>query len=398
MTPIAQRVVALAITCSATVVPAVAAQQPTPTTPPRPGGQPGALAQTPPAPVSGVLFGNFQYHTEAGAAESNNTDRFDVDRVYLTVRLPAGDRASVRATADLFKSTTTGYDLRFKYAYLQYDYVKPRAAGGALAALARAGILHTVVIDHEENFWPRWVAQVATERARFFSSADVGVGSVLTLPNALGEVYGTVTNGPGYVDAGSDDRFKDYALRVSLTPLGRRHGLLRTLTISPWAYKGDTASKYVGSVSDPATGTLGPIARGLTRDRWGVFAGVRDPRLVIGADYAERTDEAESGDNTSASPVAVSSATGSVVSLYTIVKPFLIADSTTSVPLGVLLRWDRAKPDKDADASTTFVVAGLTWDLTTRAGVAVDYQQQLSHDGATAPASKVYFAHFVANF
>jgi hypothetical protein len=94
----------------------------------------------------------------------------------------------------------------------------------------------------------------------------------------------------------------------------------------------------------------------------------------------------------------VSSATGSVVSLYTIVKPFQLADDSAGAPLGVLLRWDRTRSDKDRDANTTFVVAGLTWDLTTRAAVAVDYQQQLPHEGAAAPASKVYYAHFVANF
>jgi hypothetical protein len=397
MTRLAPRAVALAVACSVALSGRLAAQQPTPPNPPRPGGQPGALAQTPPAPLSGVLFGNFQYHTEPGAAESNNTDRFDVDRAYITVRLPAGDRASVRATADLFKSTTTGYDLRFKYAYLQYEYVKPRTAG-ALAALARVGILHTVVIDHEETFWPRWIAQVATERARFFSSSDVGVSTLLTLPHALGEVYGTVTNGPGYVDAGSDDRFKDYALRLSLTPFGQRRGLLRTLTLSPWAYKGDTASGFVSSVSDPVTGTLGPIPHGLKRDRWGMFAGIRDPHLVIGADYAERTDEAESGENTTASPVTVGSTTGSVVSLYSIVRPFQLAAGEAAAPLGVVLRWDRTKPDKSADANATFLVGGLTWDLTSRVAVAFDYQEQLSHEGATAPVAKVYFAHFVANF
>jgi hypothetical protein len=343
------------------------------------------------------MFGNFQYHTEPGAEASNNKNRFDLDRAYLTFRMPAGDRASIRATADLFKSATTGYDLRLKYAYLQYDFLKPTASG--LAANARIGILHTVEIDHEENFWPRWIAQVATERARYFSSADVGVASTLTLPHKLGEVYGTVTNGPGYVNAGSDDRFKDYALRLSLTPLSTAAApLVRTFTLSPWVSVGDTASAFAGSEANPATGELGPISHGLKHNRWGVFVGLRDPRLTVGADYAERSDEAERGDNTVTSPVSLHSTTGRVLSAYTIVKPFQLADSASHVPLGVVLRWDRFEPDKSRDGNTRFVVAGLTWDLTKRTALALDYQEQLPKDGATSAPSKIYFAHFVANF
>jgi len=368
----------------------------TPTPPqPSPGQAPPEAAKTqqPPAAqrgldFSGVIFGNFQYHTEAGA---NATNRFDLDRAYLTFRMPAGDRASIRATADVFKSATQGYQLRAKYAYLQYDYFKSAAA----SAVARLGILHTVEVDHEENFWPRWIAQVATERARFFSSADVGAATLVTLPGKWGEVYGTVTNGPGYANAGSDDRFKDYALRVSITPLaGGTPSLVRTLTISPWVYKGDTASKFVAG----GAGQLGPVSRGLKRDRWGVLAGIRDPRLVIAASYAERSDESETGSNTLVSPVAVQSASGRVISAYTVFKPFLLADSARGLPLGVVLRYDDTRPDKSRDASQRFVIAGLTYDLNKRSALALDYQEQLPRNGLGGAPSKVYYAHFVANF
>ena len=370
----------------------VAGQQPTPPQPPP--GQPPPSTPPPASPFSGIVFGNYQYHAEYAPDGSTGANRFDLDRAYLTYRLAAGSRAGVRVTADLFKSPTTGYDLRLKYAYLQYDFLR-RAD---LSAFVRAGILHTVEIDHEENYWPRWIAQVATERARFFSSADVGVATQVNLPQKLGEVYATVTDGPGYVNAGADDRFKDYALRLSLTPLASGAGIFRTFTLSPWVYRGDTASKFAGSAADPTTGVLGPIGRGLRRNRWGVFAGLRDPRLSLGAEYAERTDETELGENTAASPVTVASATGRVLSAYAVVKPFLLADSASAIPLGVVVRWDDTRPDKSQDPGTHFIVAGLTWDLSSRAALALDYQEQLPHDGTSTPASKVYFAHFVASF
>src|SRR5256885_2245533 len=80
----------------------------------------------------------------------------------------------------------------------------------------RFGIVHTVVIDHEEGFWPRYLSQTDVERSGgFFSSSDVGVAGLVTLPNKMGEIYATITNGTGY-GAAETDRFKDFAARVSL--------------------------------------------------------------------------------------------------------------------------------------------------------------------------------------
>jgi hypothetical protein len=363
--------------------------------------------QQPPAPrpaldFSGVVFGNFQYHTEPATAAGANKNRFSLDRAYLTFRVPAGDRASIRATADIFANGTSGYGFRAKYAYLQYDF--SRGAKGA--ALARVGILHTVEIDHEETFWPRWIAQVGAERSGFFSSADLGVATSLTLPRKAGELYATITNGPGYQNAGADDRFKDYAARLSLTPLaGARNRVLRTLTISPWYYKGDTASKF-GPNSPLSTqpGYVGPVTRGIQHDRYGVLAGVRDPRFVLAGHWARIRNELESDSNTVAHPATVSGRrTGELLSGYTLAKPFALAagDSSALAPLGVVLRYDRFAPDTRLDPYTQFIVAGLTWDLNRRVSVALDYQETLPRRGqAPTPQtlSKIYFAQFVANF
>ncbi len=105
---------------------ALLAQQPAPDTT-KPAGPPAAVSV--PVDFSGVLYANFQYRGDAGAAKSTN--KFDVERAYLTFRMPAGDRASIRVTADVFQQTTTpndafyrGWVIRAKYAYLQYDLIK----------------------------------------------------------------------------------------------------------------------------------------------------------------------------------------------------------------------------------------------------------------------------------
>jgi hypothetical protein len=54
---------------------------------------------------SGVLFANFHYRTDSATKAVNGGkpgSKFDVERVYITFRMPAGDRASVRVTTDIF--------------------------------------------------------------------------------------------------------------------------------------------------------------------------------------------------------------------------------------------------------------------------------------------------------
>ena len=131
-------------------------------------------------------------------------NKFDIGRAYLTFKGPLGDRVAYRVTTDIKQGGGTdsykGWFVRLKYAYLQYDYMKPNADGAS--AFARLGVLHTVVVDHEENFWPRYLAQTGVEKNGFFSSADLGVSTQITLPNKLGEIYADVVNGTGYDNPG----------------------------------------------------------------------------------------------------------------------------------------------------------------------------------------------------
>ena len=53
-----------------------------------------AATTLPPIDFSGTLFANFQYRGDKGPAKGSN--KFDVERVYLTFRMPAGDKTSIR--------------------------------------------------------------------------------------------------------------------------------------------------------------------------------------------------------------------------------------------------------------------------------------------------------------
>jgi hypothetical protein len=376
---------------------AVAAQQPADTTRPAPPPAP-APAPTPtvsiPVDFSGVLYANFQYQGAKGATKSQN--KFDLERAYLTFRMPAGDRASIRITADVFQQQTTGADafykgwvVRAKYAYLQYDYLK----SGGWTGIARGGLIHNVVIDHIEQFWPRWISQTAVERAGFFSSSDAGVGTLVTLPNKFGEFYANVVNGPGYTSR-ETDRFKDYAARLTITPLsGSSNKVIKTFALSGWTYQGAIASAFAAG----GAGQVGQIGSSLPRTRAGVFVGVRDPRLSAGFDWATRKDGFETGANTLLSPRAEVDSTRRLISGFATVKPFQLLNEQ-SFPLGLIGRWDRYKPSSGAPGYINTVIAGLTWDLNKKSALSLDYQEQTPKNGVIAATTKTYFLHMVANF
>jgi hypothetical protein len=373
----------------------LAAQQPADTTKPAPPPAPAPASVSIPVDFSGVLYANFQYRGDKGAQKAQN--KFDLERAYLTFRMPAGDRASIRITADVFQQGTTpndafyrGWVIRAKYAYLQYDYLK----SASWNAVARAGLIHNVVIDHMESFWPRWISQTAVERAGYFSSSDAGVGTLVTLPNKFGEFYATVVNGPGYTSR-ETDRFKDYSARLSLTPLsGSSNKVIKTFALTGWTYIGAVGSSFAAG----GAGQVGPVGASLPRTRSGVFAGVKDPRFSAGAEWDTRKDARETGANTLVSPVVEVDSTGRLISGFVNVKPFQLISDKSTFPLGLIARWDRIKPNTGTDGFVNTIIGGLTFDLNKKSALSLDYQEVTPHNGAIAAATKTYFLHMVANF
>lgn len=385
---------------AALVVPVVTgAQQAAPdTTKPAPPPTPPAATtpSLPPIDFSGVIYANYQYRGEGGINQAQN--KFDLERAYLTFRMPAGDKASIRITADVFQQTNAandafyrGWVVRAKYAYLQYDFVKNPGFG----VLGRVGLLHNVVIDHIESFWPRWISQTAVERAGFFSSSDAGVATSITLPNKLGEIYASVVNGPGYTSR-ETDRFKDYSARLSLTPFGNSaNRFLKAFALTGWTYQGAIGSRFAAG----GAGQVGRVGLSLPRTRSGAFVGVRDPRLSAGFEVATRKDGGETGANTLASPRVEIDSTGRLLSGFAVVKPFQLLNAKSTFPLGLVGRWDRFKPNSATSGYLNTIIGGLTWDLNKRSAISFDYQEVTPKSGlaGTAPI-KTYFMHVVANF
>lgn len=347
-----------------------------------------ALAALPPSPISGIIFGNFQYHAEPNASPTN---KFDLDRAYLTIKLPAGDKMSVRVTADISpQASGTGYMLRAKYGYVQYDFGK---SAGGWSRLARIGLLHTVAIDNEEIYWLRWLGVVPNERFGNAVSADVGASTLVSFPRQQGELYVALTNGNGYSKP-ETDRFKSYAARLTLTPFSHQKGLLRSISFSSWAEVNGAASKFVAG----GAGQVGSVGESLARNRLGLFVGLKDPRLTLGLNYTRRHDGTESGANTIASARTTAATDGSLKSVYTIVHPFARADGTPT-RLGFVARYDVATPDLKVSGTAHFADGGVLFDLSKRASIAMDYQEQLTSGNVTTFArTQIYALRFVANY
>jgi hypothetical protein len=306
--------------------------------------------------------------------------------------MPAGDRASVRVTSDIKQQDGSsgaydGWIVRLKYAYLQYDFLRSASDNG-LSATARVGLLHTVLIDHEEHFWPRYLNKVPTDAYGFFASSDLGVATQWTLPNKAGEIYATVVNGSGYEHPESD-RFKDYAVRLSLTPFGATGGYFSTFTASPWISAGNSASRFA---EDPTN----PITDGLEKKRYGVFAGVRDRRLTLGAEWARRVDGVECG----STPLDrnVGNITGDVYSAFAVARPLEWAAGSGPSSVGVVFRWDQLRPNVDASGKMRFLLGGIFWEPTSKTALALDYQRSEPIDGLGGDKSGNWYLHWQVTF
>jgi hypothetical protein len=342
---------------------------------------------------SGIMFGAFSYRTNAG---SQNTNKFDLERVYLNFRMPVADHLSIRVTPDISaQQSGVGYVIRTKYAFLQYD--QPANAAG-FSGFVRAGVLQTVTIEHQETFWPRWMGTVPLERFGSFSSADVGVSTQLNFPKKKGEFYAAMTNGNGYANP-ETDRFKSYAARLTLTPLmAGKNGFWTTFTLSPWIEINAAASKFVTG----GTGQIGAIGEGLKKNRYGVWAGIKDPRLVIGLNYSQRIDGSEGGSNTTASPRTVTDVTGRLLSAFTLFRPVQLMDSTSKSPLSVLVRYDALNPNTSLSGQTDHLFeTSLIFDVahSRKAQVAFDFQETLGSAPTTTQAQdKRFQVRLVTNF
>jgi hypothetical protein len=384
-----------------------------------------APAQSTGAEFSGQFFGSFNVRTDSLSRASfggKARTAFSIDRAYITLKAPAGDNGAFRFTTDIYQDTLVpanayyaGWAVRLKYAWFQYTMLRNHFGPGS-SLIGRIGSVHNLVIDQSESPFPRFIAPIAVERVPYFASADVGAAALLTLANRKGEVYATLTNGPGYTTY-DKDRFKDIGVRVTLTPWGNQDtpGIRKTAYVMPWYYKGFVGSRFQsGGAGQVGPGTDGAITGALPRDRYGLVVGVRDRRLTAAAEVAWAKDGSESGSNTAAAPRVETDTTGRMIDAYLLVRPMEWLRPDRKSPWTLIGRWDRntpnASPTSANYAGTTpaydYFNVGSSYELNQRFTFALDYQldRPVGFPPATGsnveakPRVPVFFLHWNATF
>lgn len=357
---------------------AVAAQSPSPA--------------PPPVSLSGVLYLNYQY---GGPRNTKSENRFDMDRAYLNFRAASGSRDSIRVTLDVFQQRDAtrdqyyrGWTMRVKYAYLNHELV--RGSGDALKVFARLGLIQTVMIEKEEQFWNRGLSQVAAEQAGYFNSADAGAAVGVTLPNRAGEIYTTIMNGSGYASR-ETDRYKDFQTRLTLTPWASGSGPLKGLQLSPWFSIGGRSSDFLAG-----QGMLQPVVAARRKHRFGFLATYRDARLVLGAHLARRLEVAETADTTVATAPTTRDVTGHLTSVFGFFRP--LATTTATAPWSLLFRVDDIKPDDISPGTQRRYIVGTAWDLSTRTSLTFDVQSLSPRNGLSGTPARTFFLHIISNF
>lgn len=344
-----------------------------------------------PFAFSGVLYLNYQYGGLKGARSEN---RFDLERAYLNFRAASGSRDSIRVTLDVFQQRDAardqyyrGWTMRVKYAYLNHDFVQ--GSGDALKVWARLGLIQTVVIEKEEQFWNRGLSQVATEQAGYFNSSDAGAGLGITLPDRMGEVYTTIMNGAGY-QSRETDRFKDFQTRLTLTPWAKGSSFLKGLQLSPWISIGGRSSDFVAR-----RGTVQPVADARRKDRYGFLTAYRDARLTAGLHIARKVDIAETADTLTSVAPSTRTVTGNLTSVFAFWRPL---GPSSSSPWTVLTRIDDIKPDAASSGTQRRYIVGTSWELSSRTSVTFDVQSLSARTGLSGTPSRTFFVHFISNY
>jgi hypothetical protein len=282
-------------------------------------------------------------------------------------------------TTDVFTvggvGTYTGLAIRLKYAWMQWDFAHA-AEPNDLSAFARIGQITTVVIDDEEHYWARWIQKTAVE---FWgiqpASSDLGVGAQVNLPGKWGAVVGVLDNGGGYTVATDADRYKDAALRLSLTPLMKGNSLLKTFELSGWYQAGRTQGPGIAPGYKP----------GLDNNAYGVYIGNADPRLQFGLEYAARLTQSVVPTDSS-----ILDNTAKLTDGFVIIRPFLFTDPK-GLPLGVILRYDNYQPNDKVSTKMNLFIATVFLDVAKSSSLGISYQGQTQSSPSNVLAEKTFW-------
>ncbi|HUI11278.1 MAG TPA: hypothetical protein VL221_13190 [Bacteroidota bacterium] len=356
--------------CALVVLNAGALAQSTPaqngTVPDAPKSQ-GAFAPT----WGATLFANYMYSVKG--TDGKYFTRFDLDRVYLTMKAPLSDEWKFQATTDIYRNAGTtsyynGLDVRLKFAFVDYTPVTSLSVKFGMIPGPWNGLV--------ETFWKyRGVAQTASDKFGLINTADLGLSASYVLPAKYGDVSFYMLNGTGYA-APEANRFKDYVLRATVCPFPNVDDL-KGITLGGLGYFGSNGTTVA-----------------LEKNRIGGFVGYNSPVVTLGSEYL-----VVKGAPTNPDTIV----SGNLLSVFCELKsPFAGCASQFSL----IGRFDVNEPNVNKGGDVTrFYVVGLVWKATDRVWWTIDHQEYLTEsatqkatDGTMVNADVRWFLHAILIF
>ncbi len=361
--------------------------------------------------VSGVLFSRWEWNQAGAGASEKDANQFAIERMYLNFRGPLAEDINFRATLDIYSvsandvkvstttTTTTTADsvnnlkstsnststssisnlnamMQLKYAYFEWK--------AASWLNFRGGMQMTEWIDYVEGLWGyRGISKVLLDDRGISASSDLGLSGIAKLPNKLGEVQISVLNGTGFRLA-ENNRFKDLAGRVVITPLMDGGGDFKKLQVAAHYYTGNTAL-------------------GVSRSRFGALVALPTDNFNVGFEFGSFSNGVK----------ADSSTKSSGFSAWLELKGRLASDDLSR--LSLLARMDSYDPNSDltdatrtisANAKLSKLILGLVYQLAKPVTVSLDYQSLsykgngdllTKYDGTKTSADSRIYLHFIVN-
>jgi hypothetical protein len=276
-------------------------------------------------------------------------NKFDLSRVYLTVKSKLSQQVSVRITADVDAMDGTMRELYLKYAYLDWDVsrVIPYST-------VRFGLQQTGWIDYMNKVWGRrYVAKTLMDEYKALSSADYGVSELVKLPNGYGHGAIQILQGPGYKGK-EENRYKDFSAFVFLKPLVTVPDLAASM-VGAYAYKGFSDETDITSENkkDRVAGMASLAYGGIVR---------------VSGEYFMSWDRVHPGDTEDLKKEGIS--------VFGDIR-FPMAHSTFLRQIALVGRYDLYDPNQDVDNNErTYLIAGAEWTVTDGFSLMPNFQRQ----------------------
>jgi hypothetical protein len=298
--------------------------------------------------VSGEIYGFYVNDlTQNGHGKGYN--KFDLSRVYITLKSTLSKEVSVRVTADVANMAGDARDIYLKYAYLDWNIEKiiPHST-------IRFGLQQTGWIDYMNKVWERrYVAKTLMDEYKALSSADYSISYIVKFPKGYGHGSVQVLQGPGYKGT-EENRYKDISAFVFFRPLMQVPDLAASM-VGGYYYKGFSDKPDITSDNKKdRLAALGSLA----------YGGI----VRLSGEYFMSWDRTDPGDTEDLKKDGIS--------VYGDIK-FPTAKSTFLKKMALVGRYDLYDKDKDQkDNEREYLIAGVEWEIVEGFNLMPNFQRE----------------------